>query len=295
MTEKSYKVGFANLDDTNPFALELRHSFEAAAAATPQLELIVRDNAMSSERARVNIEAFLNAEVDVVVMFHIDQRMSQQLIFPLRLNRIPVIAIDIPIPGTYYFGVNNKEAGQVAGAALVAWVNQHWNRVLDKLICLTEYRVLDFTQQRFTEVIEAVSANFAIHPERDVLYIDNGSSADISKQRFSKLLKQWRYQRHIGVVCINDNTAQGVIDAVRDCQRYDDVAIVSYDGTEVAQAAFQGNDIHFVTSPYISQRESGPVLLDLCLKLARGEHIPSQNFVQTVPLTWENYDQLRSG
>ncbi len=286
-------VGFANLDDNNPYAAHLRDRLMEAADRNPNMDLIVRDNAMDSARAKANIQEFLSVPVDVAIMFHIDQRASMNLVFPLRLKQIPVLAVDIPIGGAYYFGFNNLEAGQLAGQALVDWLKTHWNGQVDKVCCMTEDRVLEFTHQRFDCVIDALRRNIAFDPKHDLLHMANGSNADQSRERFANLLAHWQ-DDHIVVVCINDSTAQGVIRAVRDMQRTSDIAIVSYDGTQVAMDAFASSDINMVTSPYISQDQIGEQILDLCAQLAAGERIAANTNLPTYPLDTTNY-HLRYG
>ncbi|MEL6151927.1 MAG: sugar ABC transporter substrate-binding protein [Chloroflexota bacterium] len=297
VTRDHYVFGFANVDDNNPYALELLHSLEAAADKRDNISLIIRDNGMDSNRAKANIETFMENNVDVIIMFHIDQRASQNLIFPIRLRRTPVLSIDIPIAGTRYFGINNEEVGRLAGQALVRWIAEKWQGQIDHVVCVTEQRVLDFTHQRFEGVIAELERAFDLRPQNDVLYLDNGSSADVTHQRMLELLQRWP-EPHLVTICINDSTARGVIRAVRETSRTQDVAIVSYDGTEVAFEAFASKDIQFVTSPHISQRESGDAILDLCIRLAKNEMVNPRTYVPTVPLTWENwreYGQHREG
>ncbi|MEM6527077.1 MAG: sugar ABC transporter substrate-binding protein [Chloroflexota bacterium] len=283
-----YRFGFANLDDSNPYALQLMESLKAAADARPNVSLVIRDNAMDSQQAKANIDTFLVQNVDVVIMFHIDQRASQNLIFPVRLRRIPVLAIDIPIAGTNYFGINNAEAGRVAGEATLRWINENWQGQVDHVVCITEHRVLDFTHQRFNGVIETLVDACKVEKQSDVLYVDNGSSVEVTRQRFTELLERWP-ETHLVAVFINDSTARGVIQAVREANRAADVAIVSYDGTDVAFNAFQSADIQLITSPYISQHESGEAIIDLCIRLADDTPPTPYTYVPTAALTWENW------
>ncbi len=54
----------------------------------------------------------------------------------LTRRKIPVIAIDIPMPGANFYGVDNFRAGQMAGEALGRWIVQHWGGRLDHLLRL---------------------------------------------------------------------------------------------------------------------------------------------------------------
>ncbi len=287
MADTPITIGFANLDFNNLFAVELQKALQQAADAHPNVELIVRDNAMDSARAKANIDEFLAIPVDVAVIFHIDQRLNTQLIFPFRLKKIPTLALHIPIAGSYYYGIDESATGRLGGEALVEWVEEHWDNQIDRVICFTDRGFTDTHQMRMDSVVQVLRDNGLIEGI-DPFYIDNGSSAEVSKRNFLAWLDNSQ-DTHGVVMCVNDNTASGVIQALEETGRTNDFAIVSFDGTEVAYDAFKNPAIHFVASPYIDQRHSGQPILELCLKLANGESIPEKNYVQSKSLTYKNY------
>lgn len=286
------KIGFANLDERNPFAVAVRESLQQAEAQAGDVQVIYRDNALDTDKAMANAQDFVREGVDVAIVFHIDQRASFQVIQPLRTAQIPVIAVDLPINGAFFYGINNEQAGQVAGESTVRWVQEHWGGQVGKVLCLTEQRVLGPIQQRFTGVIGALTHHCNLDMER-VLYIDNGDNAEVSAERTAEVLARWQNDTQIVVICINDSTARGVIDAVRANQRTADVAIVSYDGTDVARAAFDDPALNFIVSPYIQQHRYGPELIALCRRLGQGELIPANSFVDSIQFDYSNFHELR--
>ena len=44
---------------------------------------------------------------------------------------IPVVAVDIPMVGATFFGVDNYRAGHMAGKALGEWVEGRWQSQID--------------------------------------------------------------------------------------------------------------------------------------------------------------------
>jgi simple sugar transport system substrate-binding protein len=112
-----YTVGFSNLNDRHPFAITVRRGLEDAAAAYPDIKLILRDNAMDNDRASANAREFAAMPVDLVIHYHLDERANSRIVAPLSAQRIPIIAVDVPVvPWVTYFGANNQQVGLLVGS-----------------------------------------------------------------------------------------------------------------------------------------------------------------------------------
>lgn len=75
---------------------------------------------MDNDRALANIQEFAERRVNLCISYHVDERYNAQFWQILFKAQIPTIAVDIPMPLATYFGVNNAQAGQLAGQALAA-------------------------------------------------------------------------------------------------------------------------------------------------------------------------------
>lgn len=288
----AYKIGFANLDELNPFAVAVREHLEEAVAQREDIELVVRDNQMDTERARENAHEFAEMGVDACIMFHIDERAGPSIIQPLRTRRIPVISVDIPIAFTTVFGINIETAGTSAGEAMAEWVKANWDGHLDRIMVLTEYRVLEVFQQRFKYAVSAIQQQIDI-PDDHILMVDNGGQQDITAERIQVVMNtNWQDFEHIVIVCMNDKIAQGALEAVRALGRENHVAVLSFDGTAVALQEFERPDSRLIVSPSFRPDLYGPVLLDLCMRLITGDHVSRRNYVEPICLTRDNFREL---
>lgn len=288
MVTQRYVIGFSNLDEQNPFTVKVREYLQEEAAKRGNIDLIVRDNDLNTKKAMANAREFASIPVDLAIVFHIDERANLEVIMPLKFKKIPVIAIDIPIPTAIYFGINNDEVGAMAGEAIGQWVKTNWQGQIDKVVVLTEQRVLDVFQRRFNSALDAlkhvVDYNFD-----QVLRIDNGGTREITAERVSTVLNNWNDQHHIVVICMNDKIASGVLDAARSLNREDDIAVLSYDGTHVAIEEFQKPNSGLIVSPSFQPHLYGKGLIDLSLRILKGEDIPAWNYVQPLCLTRDNF------
>jgi len=291
MSDEKILIGFSNVSEQNPFTKQVRENLEAVAARTPNVELIVRDNALSTPRAIANAKEFAEANVDVAIIFHIDERAGQDVVAPLQLKQIPVIAIDIPIGRTVYFGLDNKAVGIAAGEVLADWIETHWDGQIDKTLVVAEYRLLEFFQQRFNCAVDVLEERIPSFSRDHTLYIDNGGTPDVTAERVGVVLDRWQDFHHIAVVCMNDDVAVGTLRAIHERGRAEDVALLSHDGTYVALEEFQRpeKDRAMVVSTLLKAEIYGERLIELASRLARGEQVEPWNYVKTFPITPENF------
>ena len=134
--KESYKIGFANLTEDIVFTQLVREGMEKAAAEAGNVELVFADNKLDGATALANAENFIAQGVDGVVEFQTDEAFGNVIMAKFRENNIPVIAIDIPMPGATFFGADNYLAGQLAGAAAADWVNANWEGQVDAILML---------------------------------------------------------------------------------------------------------------------------------------------------------------
>ena len=138
--DRSYRIGFANLSERMPFAVQVRLGLEEAVAAQKNIELLIRDNDLDRSRALANVDWFIERQVDLVIEYQIDAEAGNIIMERFRQAKIPVIAVDIPLPGAIFFGADNYRAGYLAGEGLGRWIQAHWAGALDLLLCLVDVR-----------------------------------------------------------------------------------------------------------------------------------------------------------
>ena len=136
-----YRIGFANLTETDlPFAIDVRRGLERAAKESGNIDLVLADNQLSGETALRVADELISRRVDLAIEYQIDERIGSLITEKFDRAGVPVIAIDIPMVGATYFGVNNYQVGFLAGKGLGEWVRDHWNGEVDRVFVLEEMR-----------------------------------------------------------------------------------------------------------------------------------------------------------
>jgi ABC-type sugar transport system substrate-binding protein len=242
---------------------------------------------MDSDRALDNVREFAEMPVDLAIIYHIDERMGATLRATVQHHRaIPIIAVDIPIPMTVFFGINNQQAGRLVGDALGQWIRDNWNGRVDRILVVTENRVLDVVQQRLDFGLKGV-ANWVDFDKDAVFRLDGGNNRETSAQNAYEVLERWGDFHHVGAVCLNDDSALGVLDAARALGRESDVAVVGQNA-DLAVAEFRNPDTRLIASANYFPEQYGARLIELARKLLHGERVAREHFIEPALVTRES-------
>lgn len=281
------RIGFSNLTEESPFCVTVRESIEAAVAPYPDLELIVRDNAMDDEQALRHAGEFAAIPVDLAIIYHINERLGAKL-GPLLLNkRIPVIAVDIPIPLAVYFGVPNQRAGELAGAELARWVQANWVGQVDKILALIEQRVLNVVRQRVDHAIRTFAEQIRFK-QSDIFYLDCGNARALSTERITPILRQWSDYHHIVIVGFNEDSTLGALEAARSLKRDPDVAVIGQGADKAALDELRHPASRLIATTAYRPDTYGRYLIELALRMLGGEKAPRENFIPIDLFTPQN-------
>lgn len=286
-SERIYTIGFSNLTEESPFCVTVRESLEAAVEQHSNIRLICRDNALDDERALANAGYFAELPVDLGIIFHINERIGPKLAQMLMVKRIPIIAVDVPIPLTTYFGVDNRRVGALLGHALVDWVNKHWGGKLDKVLATSETRVLESVRVRTSSTIDVLGSLPGFNPE-NVLFIDSGHNRDLTIEFAMNILQRWSEFHHIAAVGFSEDSILGIVEAVRRLGRESDTAVVGQSGTEKSFAELRTPGTPLIAVTNYRPQDYGPHLLELALRVFNGEKLPPQNYIEPYLYTPEN-------
>jgi len=289
MSTPPYTIGFANAADALSFSAAVRDSIIAAADAMPAVNLLVRDNDFNTERALANAHEFAEKNVDLVIMYHIDERAGPEIEVILRKRAIPIISVELPIPMTTFFGIDNKGAGAQAGVALGEWINANWGGAVDKLLVLTDYRYTTVIRQRFESALDglATQINFV---RDDVMYIHSGNDRQVAQDNTLPVMQAWGEIARVGMIAANDDVALGGIEAAEALGIAEHVAVTSF-GATLAHEEFSKPASRLVASVAFYPEKYGQPLLELALRILAGERVPPFNLLKPVCLTKENFHQ----
>lgn len=271
---RHYRIGFANLSEQLPFAADVRRGLERAAEAAGNIDLLLADNRLDAVTALDIADRFIDQNLDLVIEYQIDAQANSRIMDRFRRAGIPVIAVDIPIVGAVFFGVDNYQAGRMAGEALGKWISTHWSGAIDRLIVLEEPRAGELPAARLHGQIDGLKAVIGEIPVEKQLVLNSGNTSEVSEIQMTEALKRLPDEHRLAVISFNDDAAMGALSAARKLDRETDVIIVGQGADRCLREELLQPGSRIIGSTAYFPEQYGEKLIALALKVLRGEPVP---------------------
>lgn len=288
--QPAYKLGFANLSEEIPFAVDVRRGLERSARQLSNLDLVVADNSLSGERALEIADNFIAKGIDLAIEYQIDAKVGSQLMNKYQRAGIPVIAVDIPLVGATYFGVDNFHSGHLAGVALGEWVRKHWDGQIDRLLVLEEPRAGALPAARIQGQLAGLQEIVGTIAENQRLMLNSGNTSSISQAEMERALRGLADLHRVAVICFNDDAALGALRAAQKLGREHDIAVVGQGADRLVRDELRRPGTRIVGSTAFMPERYGEKLTNLALRILRGESAPPAVFMDHVFISADNID-----
>ncbi len=290
-----YKIGFANLTDSVDFTKAVEAGMKSAAAKVGNIELVVANNNLDGATALNNAENFVAQGVDGVVEFQTDEKFGNVImnLFQGQTPAIPVIAIDIPMPGATFFGANNYKAGRMAGEAGGDYANKNWGGKVDYILVLELPQSGPIPAARMQGQVEGIQAKLKTKVADDhIIRLDSKNTQDVAFKAVSDALPKIPADANIIAVEINDDTAQGTAAALEAGKRSAHAIVVGQGAVESGLTEMlKPNSLYLGATAYFPERY-GDKIIPAMLDLLNCKAVPPAIYVDHVFVTKENICQV---
>lgn len=287
---RRFRIGYAAQGQDSSFAAEV-HEGLLAAAAREQVELLVVNNRYNAKTAIRNTDELVRERVDLVIEFQTDDAVAPEIALRYRQAGIPVIAIDIPHPGTTYFGANNYEAGLMAGRHLARWAKQHWAGRIDEVLLIDIVRAGTLPASRTRGVLAGAREVLRSSLTAPVVTIDGDGQYKTALERVRKHLRASRAV-HVLVGAANDPSALGAVRAFQEAGRAGTCAVVGQNAEPDARAELREPRSPLVGSVAYFPEKYGEGLIRLALDILAQRRVPPAVFVDHELVTPSNVDHF---
>ncbi len=288
---KRYKIGFANLTEGISFTTQVRQSIEQAAKQAGNIDLVEANNNLDGATALANADNFITQQVDGVIEFQTDAKFGNVIMDKFRSHNIPVIAIDIPMPGATFFGADNYHAGFIGGQGLGQWIQKNWNGQVDALISLELPQSGEIPAARMQGQRDGLESVVGKIPESKVKHLDSKNTLEEARRLVADVLTTLPNAHHIAVVNINDDTALGAIAAAQAAGRINDIAVAAQNATENARIEIRKPGSRFIGSTAYFPEKYGFKIIPAMLKLLQHQPVTPAIYVDHVFITKDNVDK----
>ncbi len=283
------RIGYASQTETSLFAHEVTESVRRA-AETAGVQLLVFDNKYDIATTRRNAARMIEERVDVAIDFQTFERLAQEIPSKFEQARIPLISVDLPMPGATYFGADNYTAGRIAGRALGRWAHEHWGGNFDFVLLielasggpLLESRMAG-ARAGLNEVMGAIEAERFLH-------LDGANTFEGAHRVAKKHTKE-----RCLILAMNDPNALGALAAYREQGREDRCAVAGQGATVDARNELRKAETRLIgTVAYFPERY-GEALLRAALDILQNKPLPPALYTRHRLVTSANVNRIYPG
>lgn len=291
-SEGHLQIGFANLgEDQSIFALEVRHGLEEAARRLGNVDLVMADNRLDAEVALKVADQLVAEGVHLAIEYQINEQVGGAVASKFHAANIPVIAVDIPMVGATYFGVDNYRSGHMAGVALAQWIMDHWGGKVDYVLVLQHMLAGSLPAARIRGQVEGLQEQLGELPSGTISYINGGTTADSFEEQVTTVLNDLPANYKVAILSFNDNTTMGALRAAYKLGRQNNLAIVSQGADRQVRAEIRREGSPLIGATAFWPERYGEQLMAIAQQVLRGESVPPAVYVDHVFLDARNINQ----
>jgi ABC-type sugar transport system substrate-binding protein len=283
-------VGLGNINEKGIFGKLVKYGFEQACAERGY-ELVYFDNNADGQTAVSNAELMVMKNPDFVVEMVVDASVGQTIMDIFTAANIPVLAVDIGLPGAPFFGVDSDLTGYYNGEVAAEYIKENFDGAVDYIVLMTQIASGDEVQKRVRSSVRALDD--AGIQYKEVVELEGQNDAAICQQKFTDFMTAHPDTHSVMVFTINENAAQGVYAAACTINREWDIRIFSC-GISAAVTdpmyASQGNQ-SWVSAIAVAPELYGTQVLDLMENYFETGELPEKTACSAVAINWGNIQE----
>jgi len=259
------KLGYLSYGDLVPYVKQISDGIRAQ-AATAGVDLVTCDANVDPGKVDGCMKQLTDAGIKGLIQFQGSLKLPSEVCATVPQG-VPVLAVDLPEEpcAATLVAADDLRAGQVAGAAVGAWVKAHWTCTYDAYVSLESAAVPDRNQRR----MEGYQQGFATACPGPITNLQVGPSADredTARDQVASLLESLPGKSRIVVVAMNDDGALGALDAAKAAGREADVWVSGQGAEAKVRDLIRTNEHYLGDAAYFPERFGAtivPAMLDL--------------------------------
>lgn len=268
----------------------LRGLSRETARASVDLTTLHNEEA-DAEAALRNAQELIRQRVDMALMFQPVGAVGLVVADRFASAGIPLIAVETPVPGAFYFGANNYQAGRLAGTALGKFSALRWKGTYDRIVLIESSLSSPSVQARVTGVLEGLRSAIGPVPESRVIHLDGRARLEESRQGMAELLRKLRKPMRLLISGFNDLAALGALQALREAGCEEHAAVVGQNASTESHAELRNPRSRLIMSVAYFPESYGVKLVQLGLSVVNREALQPAVYIGHLALTCANIDQ----
>lgn len=259
------KLGYLSYGDLVPYVKQISDGI-AAQAASAGVDLVTCDANVDPAKVDGCMKQLTTAGIKGLIQFQGSLKLPADVCAQVPQG-LPVLAVGLPENpcAATLVAADDLRAGQIAGAAVGAWVKANWACTYDAYVSLESAAVPDLSQLR----MEGYRQGFQTVCPGTITGLQVGASADrrdTARDQVASFLDTLPGKSKILVVAMNDDGALGALDAAKAAGREADVWVSGQGAEPQVRDLIRTNPHYLGDAAYFPERFGAtivPAMLDL--------------------------------
>lgn len=291
------KLGFANIFGNQPFSIELEQDIfeQAKLAGFDEENIIIMDNQYDAEIGLRNAERMLAQKPDLFIEYQADVKVNNIVAAKFTEAGIPIIAVDVPVPGAPFMGINNWQVATMGAQTMASLIKKKWGGwdAVDLVVLLQNPAGGETTMLRSEGFATVLAEEFGNRVEEKIVRTDGGmGQSEQAKAAMKEVLGTYPDAKKIAVTSINEETMAGVIVALQEVGRWyrENLIVITLGVDDLGKSQIREGlsdaGVAFFPEKY------GEYLIPAACAVLEGAPVPSHMYVENEIITKENIDQI---
>lgn len=281
-----FRIGYAAQAGEDSFSAAVTAGIRLA-AAREKVDLILLDNGYSAASALKNARMLATSKVNLVLNCQTYMKVAPTISAIFRQAALPVIAIDIPHPDAFFYGVDNYRVGLLAGRFLGGWAKRRWDGQVQKVLLLEAAAVGALPQLRLTGARAGIRTALPHVPEGAFSLLETRWDFLHAFEAVRKYLRTAPPGRTL-ITGINDMAVLGALRSFEEAGRGQDCAAVSLGGISEARQELRREGTRLIGSVAFFPERYGEDLIRIALDVLNKREVQPATYARHELLTSEN-------
>jgi ribose transport system substrate-binding protein len=195
---------------------------------------------------------------------------------------ISTLAIDIPLPGAIYFGVDDYAAGILGGEVLAQFARDRWGSRVDHVLLLESPQAGPPTHMRSIGSLDGIRSVLPELTKKCVLHRNGKGTEAGGYGATRRVIRSMGPRKYLLVAAANDNSTRSAIRAVREAGREEITAIMAqgWGPDEGLEDEISKTDSPLIGAVVYFPEKYGGKILPIVLQCLNGQAVPPAIYVE---------------
>ena len=273
-----YVIGYTMWGGNSPFSLYNKQGVEALGEAAG-VEILTADNEWDPNKNVANVQTFATRDVDYVINSLLDVQFAPAVRASLDAEGIDLIALDIPVPGSQWMGVDNARAGFRAGTYLAQSAVSRWgDAAQDATLVIVSFPLVGPNGRLRNQSQVAGVQSVLDLPENRVIWLETDATQEGGYTQMNNILTRLDSDKPLLIAAFSDEVLSGVVRAVHVGGLEDNTIAVGMGGEMLGLVA---TDPVFIASMSFFPERYANAALPMALATLAGQDVPTSVFAYT--------------